>query len=173
VPDSDVVVVGASHPQLSFPLHGGRFYPSRLLTDIWVKSVKALMQNASERNGLIAFTDREVQAEFSNSVGAYFGIVAQELRHGSPDVDRRVTENGAFTPLQEIRICEHFLILPSLASEFLPLLCLELVEAFSRSVRIEGAWGRLALSRVKELYFELSPANVETDASFVSSIEIE
>jgi hypothetical protein len=157
--------------QLFFPLEGS-FSPSKKITDIWIQSVKALAADVNEKTDIVFTSTIEVQHEFTKLLSGLFGTIAQQMRYGAP-AELSITKGDAFTPGYEIQICDRFLILPSLAAQFLSLLREELISAISVGGVIKGAWGYVGLNSSGALYFFLTPPEMISDQTFVVAEEVE
>jgi hypothetical protein len=116
--------------------------------------------------------DFEAAQEFSKTLSALLGTIAQQLRYESPS-DTMLTRQQRFTASYQIQLCDAFLIIPDQAADFLRLLFSELSDAIRTGCTLSGDWGELRLSSAKELYFKLSPPDFVVDPGFVESEEVE
>lgn len=148
----------------------GSFSPSKKLTDIWTSSLSAMAKDVGKTIRVGA--DFEAAQEFSKTLNALLGTIAQQLRYESPS-DVSLTKGQRFTPAYQIQLCDAFLIVPDQAADFLGLLFAELSAAIRAGCTLNGDWGDLRVSAVGELYYRLSPPDFVVDRNFVESEEVE
>lgn len=156
------------------PELGAGFTPSSSLTDIWLKSVGALAREAggSATSRLKLNDGKEgLRLEFTRMLTDVLGMLGQQLRYES--ADGHIIQNGEFISRVQMEICDTFLILPSLSSDFLKLLKQELVAAVVSGWELRGAWGKLDVTSDGDLSFRLEPAKFVTDPEFVRARRVE
>ena len=150
----------------------GDFSPSKRLTDIWISGLLELGREAGRTTTQTA--DFETAQEFSKTLSAVFGTIAQQLRFRTTDHDLSITKNAKFTAGYQIAICDAYLIIPDRSPEFLDLLLSEIILGIHSGCRIAGEWGEIVSSvDGRDLRFSLSEPNFETDPEFEESEEVE
>jgi hypothetical protein len=110
-------------------------------------------------------TEEDVRREFASMLTSVLGTLAQQLRY--EDAAGNITQNGEFTSRVQIELCDAFLILPSVSTEFRALLKREIVEAIRGGWDFQGAWGHLELTRAGDLVFQLEPPEFLKNPGFV------
>jgi hypothetical protein len=149
-----------------------KFTPSDSLVNIWIKSVSAFAREAGEAaTDRLRYDKENIRQEFAKMLTDVLGTLAQQLRY--ENVDGQITRSGEFTSRAQIEICDTFLILPSMSTEFLNLLKRELVASIKGGWKFEGAWGCLELTSAGELFFRLEPAKFTTNREFVRARRVE
>lgn len=149
----------------------GDFSPSKQLTEIWISGLLELGKEAGRAAALGA--DFEVAQEFSRTLSAVLGTIAQQLRFRDVG-STAITRSGRFTPTYQIALCDAYLIIPDRSPEFLDLLLSEIVTSLRLGCRINGDWGEVVAAREsRDLSFSLKKPVFENDPNFEESEEVQ
>jgi hypothetical protein len=150
------------------------FVPSKSLTDIWIKSISALAHEAGETAvGRLSanYAAEDIRQRFSSTLTSTLGTLAQQLRYERAAGE--ITRNGEFISRMQIEICDAFLILPSMSTEFLGLLKAELIKAIRNGWEFRGAWGHLEMTSAGEVAYRLNQPEFATTPGFVRARRVE